>query len=211
MGKKCSSLEELSLRSDFILLDNSVLLGTYECLSDRSRVKMECAQESLGYFLDRIDLVGNLLLTEKMYLELSNFEEFNKGKEKSCCSTKKDFLKYKEVFLKGKKSFLDKIALGGNILSLSKREERVYDGFYSKYYLKKKRHGLSVPDYDLAISALVCAKNKEKACIISNDNGIKKIWYDFLDLESGGENIGFFNHVSLGLFREVSKYGKYKV
>lgn len=203
MPRKGMSLEEISVSSDTILLDSSILLGTYECLSNANRTKIYCAEESLSYFTRKIDIISNILLTEKIYSELSNFSFISKYPKKDFKRDEQNRAYIEIIFQKDKQKFLEKMALQGNILKLSKNELKKYNKIHSKYFQKKKRYHLSEPDYDLAVSALICGQEGEKTSIISNDNGIKKIWHDFLDLENFGENLKFFNHVSLGNFKKL--------
>lgn len=205
-GRKIG-LEDICVSSKFIFLDSSIILGTYECLCDSNRRKIDCAKESIEYFTKKMDIINNLLMTENIYSELSNFSFLSKYPKCDYARDENNCAYIEVEFQKEKQKLLEKVAIQGNILKLSKREKKIYEKLNSRYYLRKKRHHLSNPDYNLAISAMTCANNEEKVSIISNDNGIKKMWYDLVDFEYFGKNINFFNHIKLGKFEQIKQHG----
>lgn len=208
MKEKGSSLEELSLSSKIILLDCSVLFGTFEYTSNKNITntldikRVYHAQEALSYFTRKTETVSNLLLTKDIQNELKNFSFVSHYPKRKFKRDNQNRAYIERDFLEEKRKFLERMCFQGNILTLSKKELQEYNETHSKYLERKKKYHLSEPDYTLAISALICAKGKCKTYLISKDKGIKKIWYDFLNLESFGKNIGFFNHVSLGNFKK---------
>jgi hypothetical protein len=208
MAGKAVSLEEICVSSKFILLDTSAILGTYECLCNSNKIKIDCAKKSIGYFAEKMDIINNILVTEEIYSELSRFSFLSKYPKKNYPRDENNCAYIEIEFQREKQKLLEKIAIPGNIIKFSTKEKKLYENFYTKYRKKGKRYRLSDPDYSTAISAITCAKKEETVSIISNDNGIKRIWHDFVDLEQPfGEKINFFNHVAIGKFKKMRQHG----
>lgn len=194
-------LEKISLTSKFILLDNSAILGTYECNSNNIEGKINYSLMPITYFITEMGRIDNLVLTERIKSELGNFSFLSQKSKKEYPRNELGVAIIEENFQKSKQELLESISSEGKILQFSRKESERYNELNSKYHERQRRYYLSEEDYDLAICALTIARQGEKVAIISNDGGIKNICSMFTKSEYFGKNIKFFNHVSIGRFK----------
>ena len=212
MSTRRRTLEEISERYPFILVDTSTL-----------------SWSSFGNIKTGLDFEGIMSISEDKIKSAIFFKEFLEGGKNfyvtqfilreydhtSHYPYSKIIKKRKNISRKGLELYRKKreesreigklvraFEENGGILELDEDERKLYGQMSRKYSFLKRKRDISEADYDFLISGVVVSMKRDLTSLVSNDFKILYSWIDLLKKEKlTPEQLGFFIRKEFNVFK----------
>ena len=193
MGSKICTLEEICEDYKIVLLDNSVILQSFDsCLRHhytQDKIRLLRDQfKSISFWKPYFIKYSNIYLIPEVLKELDCRAVENKkikykkrkGKEQERYGLPfKEFTINLNIYLKRKKDLLKLIKKTDSTIQLTDSEkEKIKHLFNTCEYLKNQEKQLSDVDYSIIINGICLSQTRGKTVILSNDGGIFYAWRD---------------------------------
>lgn len=204
--RKLIGLDKICNEFEIVLFDNSSLWGILESHIKEGkknflRDKEKITKDLLLYFNNQIKKYPNIYLTEMIFNEAYTKKKECFKKRKKNHPSVKEYENIKHSSIKIKKRFLKEIKKQERILTLNKKEKRIYNLFYNKNESLINENSLSVPDYDLLINCIALGLKRANSAMVSNDFSLLRSYGKIiLERKISRKTCGAFVHHSKGIF-----------
>lgn len=219
MATRIKTLEEISERYGFILIDTSSL--TWSSLKNIEVRLLDFE----GLMSIPKEIIKSTVLFKEFLEERKNFyvtqlilEEYNHN---AYYPYKKIIKNRKKISKKGLKLCRKKreaskemgklvraLEENGGILELDEDERKLYGKMSKKYSFLKRKRNISETDFDFLIAGVVVSMRRNLTSLISNDFGIFYSWRELLKKEKlEPEQLGFFVRKDFNAFKRGKMHG----
>ncbi|MCH8945682.1 MAG: hypothetical protein IIA85_02055 [Nanoarchaeota archaeon] len=221
MATRIKTLEEISERYGFILVDNSSLcwtsLGNIETslLDFEGRISLsEEGKKSTIFFKKFLEEGKNFYVTPSILKEYDTYYPYNKIIKNRKNTSKKCLEMYRKrrEESKERRKLIRVLKENYGILEFDGNEKKLYDEMSRKYSFLKRKKNISEADFDFLISGAVVSMKRNLTSLISNDFGIFYSWRELLKKEKlTPKQLGFFVRKEFNVFKRGKLYGSYKI
>ena len=212
MSTRRRTLEEISERYPFILVDTSTLSWSsfgntktgldFEGIMSISEDKIKSAI----FFKEFLEGGKNFYVTQFILREYARnaYYPYSKIIKNRKNISKKGLELYRKKREESREigKLVRAFEENGGILELDEDERKLYGQMSRKYSFLKRKRDISEADYDFLISGVVVSMKRDLTSLISNDFKILYSWIDLLKKEKlTTEQLGFFIRKEFNVFK----------